>query len=112
MSNPPRQKGTAGESELVHILNPAFERRGVQFKRTPASSRWDLEKQPHLETVLDVPLNFLAIRPDRGEWLFTMDLTTFIKLLDGYKDLKEHPIHIEVKRYARSFLHSLWSTKF
>jgi Holliday junction resolvase len=107
VSNPPRQKGTAGETELLRTLRSCgFE----GFVRTPSSSNYDLD-QPGHGPVIEV----LATRPDRGDWLMTIDLTDFVSLLawatSGYGE-GPWAVHIESKRYKRFSLHSIFRSKF
>jgi hypothetical protein len=105
MSNPSKQKGTAGETELLRLLNlPGL-------VRTPPATEWDLELPGTHQ------LNILATRPDRGQWLMTMDLDTFMELFEFYIDgadtfKRKNGLRIEVKRYARFALHAIWEKKF
>lgn len=101
MVNKPKRKGTAGETELKGLLE---EWTGRKFRRTAPGCKWDLE------TVEDEhgiePINILATRPDRGQWLLTMTPG------DWQADLYMDPIHVEVKRYARFALHKTYADKF
>lgn len=110
MVNAPRKKGTGGETELVNLLNACFKH--AKFQRTPASATYDIEKSGHYDTILDAPLNVLAIRPDRGRWLMMMDLPDWVRVMTAYPDLFEIPLHIEVKRFQRSAVHSIYEHKF
>lgn len=100
MSNPPRRKGTAGERELLELLRVRWPR----LRRTAASSSWDLEQLGDGE-----PVRVLAIRVDRGEWLCTVDLDSLLALAEGHEDVN---VRIEVKRFARFALHTLWRKKW
>jgi hypothetical protein len=99
VANPPRKKGTAGETELLGALDISG------LTRTPASSTFDL----HRPGPTAPPVRVLATRPDRGQWLFTVDLETF-KMLLAFVPSK--PLEIEVKRYRRFSLHSIFRAKF
>lgn len=106
-----KQKGTGGETELRKLL----EERGLHFVRTPASSDYDLTNAR--PDVLELePLEVLATRPDRGEWLMTMRLNDFVDLLTAAAAAPWSPgvweTHIEVKRYARFALHTIFEKKF
>lgn len=112
MANPPKKKGTAAETELRKELMM----HGLTFVRTPASSPYDLTNQLPDRLELD-PLEVLATRPDRGQWLVTMRLDQFAELLhatdegpNAYPEPRE--THIEVKRYARFSLHTIFEKKF
>lgn len=106
MANPPRQKGTGGETELLRILAGY----GLTFARTAASSPYDLTNAR--PDVLEVdPLEVLATRPDRGQWLVTMRVSHFADLL-SYLRQGSWETHIEVKRYKRFSLHSTFEKKF
>ena len=101
MANPPKKKGTGGETELLRLLAKLP---GSTLVRTPASSNVDLAR-PGGEPVINV----LATRPDRGEWLITMDLETFKTLVWAWE---RSALRVEVKRYARFALHAIWQKKF
>ena len=104
MANPSKKKGTGGETELLRLL--AAE--GLTFVRTPPGTNYDLTNQN--PDILELqPLEVLATRPDHGEWLVTLRLADFIVLLQE-RELWE--THIEVKRYARFALHTIWNAKF
>lgn len=103
MTNPPKKKGTAGETELRRKLSVA----GVKVDRTPPTHKWDLERKGKS------PINILAIRPDRGDWLVTVSLEDFLDMLFTMEQLVQPPgLRIEVKRYARSFIHRVFKEKF
>jgi len=97
MANPRKAKGTGGETELVRAL----ELEGLV--RTPPGTLWDLELPG-----LTPALNVLATRPDRGQWLLTVDLPTFQHLVGE----DACGLRIEVKRYKRFSLHSIFESKF
>lgn len=106
MANPPKQKGTGGETELRQRL----EEMGVIVHRTSAGSTYDLDRgnKPDGHKVL-------ATRPDRGRWLVTItaeDWASLVNTADQFYDIADLPIHIEVKRYKRFALHSLYEEKF
>lgn len=97
MANPPKKKGTAGETELLRVLSlPGL-------VRTPPTTSYDLARPG-----LAPPIEVLATRPDHGEWLMTMRMEDFLHLLGD----DECELHIEVKRYARFALHTIWNSKF
>jgi Holliday junction resolvase len=102
MANPPRKKGTAGETELVRLLDA----HGLRVRRTPASSTFDLIREGALDPYPVVEA--LATRPDRGRWLVTLRAEEFARLLAN--SIVE--VHVEVKRYKRFSLHSLFERKF
>lgn len=98
MPNPPRQKGTAGETELLRLLNE----KGFKFVRRPAGARTDLRHEsPH---PFSPTFKVLATRPDRGQWLLTIDAATFCEVFAP--DLEN--IEIEVKRRKKFAHHSLY----
>lgn len=107
-----RQKGTGGETELLRLL----EEHGLRFTRTPASADYDLTNATPGKIELE-PLEALATRPDRGQWLVTVRAEDFAHLLgltDQGANAWPEPweTHIEVKRYARFSLHSIFEKKF
>ena len=107
MANPPKKKGTGGETELLRLL----EARGLAFVRTPPTTPYDLTNAD--PNVLELsPLEALATRPDRGEWLVTIRLDDFAELLLRSAEHFAWETHIEVKRYARFALHTIWNSKF
>ena len=127
----------AGGDGLLHVFVP-HATAGVALMETGSGSEEDLEetvgrllhgRAQHVDLVSrhwqgaralagEIPAaveeftRALAIRPDRGQWLITMDLPTWLDLLKEYKFFHDSPIRIEVKRYARSSLHSTWRQKF
>jgi hypothetical protein len=105
VSNPPKQKGTGGETELLRLL-------GIPgLVRNPSSAIVDLSRvgwDNH-------PIRALATRPDRGRWLFSIGLPQFKRLValeDMASDPFENQIDIEVKRYRKFAHHSLYEGKF
>lgn len=102
MSNPSKKKGTDGETELLLELVEAI----PGLVRTPPTSDFDLRRLGSDGAVIH---EVLATRPDRGQWLITMDLDTFRELV---LDCEECEFNIEVKRYARFSLHAIWEKKF
>jgi hypothetical protein len=105
MANPPRKKGTGGEVEVIKLLA----KEGLTFRRMPAGSTYDLTNTSDPRLLEIHPLEVLATRPDRGEWLFTLRLKDFAVLLDDYGDWETH---VEVKRYSRFSLHNIFTKKF
>lgn len=105
MANPPKQKGTGGEREV----KVEAEARGFTVDRMPPSSNFDLRVHPHpLAPASAGHLDGLATRPDHGRWLVTIPLGTLLELMEvsGYRG------HIEVKRYKRFSLHTIFEGKF
>jgi hypothetical protein len=107
MANPPKKKGTGGETELLRLLSDE----GLAFVRTPPTSTYDLTNSLPGRLELE-PLEVLATRPDRGQWLVTMRADQFAQLLLSYNDPDVWETHIEVKRYARFSLHTIFEGKF
>jgi len=101
VSNPPKQKGTGAETELKDKIDM------LGLVRTPPGTKWDLEFRgnPDME-----PLELLATRPDRGEWLITLRLEDSLYIL-GFGP-PYTPLHIEVKRYKRFAHHKIFEDKF
>ena len=95
MANPPKKKGTAGETELLGHLGP-------RYHRTAPTLPYDIRRAGHAPAI-----NSLATRPDRGQWLVTVDLPTFMELVGD-----EREVHVEVKRYKRFSIHEIWRKKF
>lgn len=98
MANPPKQKGTQGETELLRELA----NRHVYVKRTSPGMNYDLVRYAY-EPVIQA----LATRPDYGQWLVTMDLDAFAMLVPV-----ESTLQIEVKRYKRFAHHGIYTAKF
>ncbi len=101
MANPSKAKGTAGETELLRLLEKA----GVMGVRNPPNADWDLTTKGRG----DYPIDVLATRPDRGQWLITLRLADFVDLLDLLNPPK---LHIEVKRYKKFAHHTIFTDKF
>lgn len=99
MANPSKQKGTGGETELLRLLDA----HGRRVERTAPTLPYDLRVLGSLPS-----FDVLATRPDRGSWLMTMRLEDFALLLLA----SNREAHIEVKRYARFALHSIFEKKF
>lgn len=104
--NKPKAKGTGGETELRKLLAKL----GLYFHRTPASSAYDLDRgnKPEGHEVL-------ATRPDHGRWLITMtveDWAALVLAADALYDIKDLPVHIEVKRYRKFAHHTIYESKF
>ena len=104
MANPSKKKGTAGETEVKGIL----EHYGVFVRRTPACTEWDLERDAPSDGPYILPIDALATRPDKGEWLVTLRLQDYAELVRD----DPAPLRIEVKRYARFALHTIFGKKF
>jgi hypothetical protein len=103
MANPSKQKGTAEETAVVTALNEGYGMPAA--RRTPASSTYDIIVEGDFR---DDPIDVLVTRPDRGERLYTLREKDFISLtIDD-----ERVMHIEVKRYARFALHTIFEKKF
>lgn len=106
MTNPPKKKGTAAETTLRSLLEDIT---GREFRRTEPGCKWDLETADdgsRSQLYESEPIRVLATRPDRGEWLLTMTPDEWMW------DPNTRPIHVEVKRYARFALHTIWERKF
>jgi hypothetical protein len=108
MANPSKAKGTGAETELrLELLG-----RGIVVVRNPAGDPIDLDR-PGPEA-----FDILATRPDRGEWLLSMGLDDFARLMKTYDatgeevSLPDSGLHIEVKRYARFAHHTIFESKF
>lgn len=100
MASPSKQKGTGAETEFkLELLDLV-----PGLVRTPASSNVDLAAPGTGQ-----PIRILATRPDRGQWLATVDLYDLRYLL-GQSPIR--PVEIEVKRFARFAHHAIWSKKF
>lgn len=100
----PKDKGTKGENEVLAILEDLT---GRKFHRTPPGCKWDIESTDDYTFGDPLPvINILAIRPDRGEWLFSMTPRGW------FDDPSRCPIHVEVKRFATSRIHSIFKEKF
>ncbi len=100
MANPPKAKGTSGETELVRALLG----HGIQAERVEAGKYYDVKVLGTLPSI-----KVLATRPDRGEWLCTMrlsELVHYLLLLDG------KAAEIEVKRWRSFAHHSVFEKKF
>jgi hypothetical protein len=107
VSNPPKQKGTGGETELLRLLEQRFPLR--RWRKCENGHPWDIE------TVDEYPdgvgtgnvIRILATRPDRGQWLLSMPLIAY-----AMGDADVDPIQVEVKRHARFAHHSIFESKF
>lgn len=104
-SSPSKQKGTAGETELLRILQPWLPR----LVRNPSSSIADLTSLP-LDGVEFEPIQALATRPDRGRWLIAIEADVFGWLASSVQ--YQTPIDIEVKRHAKFAHHKIFEEKF
>lgn len=102
MSNPSKAKGTGGENEAAAELIIIY---GRTFARTTAGEAWDLH------TTDDVPgagvANLLMTRPDYGRWLLTGPPDDLRRSF-----LYGTSIRVEVKRYHRFALHTIYEKKF
>lgn len=103
MSNPSKQKGTGGETELKGELEGTI--RGLV--RTPPTSDVDLAAPGHGER-----FRLLATRPDRGRWLISMPLEEFRALWStAYPEEFGPAVGIEVKRHKAFAHHSIFEKK-
>jgi hypothetical protein len=104
MANPSKKKGTAGENEVRDLLAAA----GIEVHRTAAGTRYDLER------IGPFAVEALATRPDRGQWLFTVDAATFAALVNAFtvvglsEGFPVNGLQVEVKRRKKFALHTLW----
>lgn len=101
MANPPKAKGTGGERE---VLTKAISAYGLDATRTPASATYDIAVRGSTGRTIQV----LATRPDHGRWLATIPLDDLFHMLQEHGD----NARIEVKRYRRFALHTIWDRKF
>lgn len=104
VANPPKKKGTGGENEVVAILVSA----GLAARRTSPGMNYDVYVPGSNE---DDPFEVLATRPDRGRWLATLPMDDLAELVRFYNSVDlagSHPVHIEVKRYRRFSLHTIF----
>lgn len=104
MANPSKAKGTGGETELKGLLRAD----GIEVRRTPASSIVDLEADG--TDSFSGRFEVLATRPDHGRWLVTMTLDDFTTLW-SYAE-PHQGLAVEVKRYKKFSLHSIYEKKF
>ena len=103
MSNPSKQKGTGGETELLRLLDiPGL-------VRTPPATKFDLALPAIASGSPKRPLQLLATRPDRGQWLLTMTVEDFKRLC---RLPWIHGMQIEVKRFKKFAHHSIFESKF
>ena len=100
VTNKPKAKGTGGETELVGYLQAA----GFPASRTSPGMKHDITIVGNRER----PLEVLATRPDRGQWLLTMRLEDFNDL---YRTSMRQA-HVEVKRFKKFAHHSIFESKF
>jgi hypothetical protein len=106
MSNPPKQKGTGGETELLRLLEAYMPER--TWRKCENGHPWDIETvDDHEDNITGHVIRILATRPDRGRWLLSMPLEAWS---DG--DRFVDPIQVEVKRHARFAHHSIFESKF
>jgi hypothetical protein len=103
VANAPKKKGTGGETEFLRLMD------WDGLVRTPPTTEWDLEL-PGFRPGIDV----LATRPDRGQWLVTIPAVEFRELLLAHLKLTDTMprLRIEVKRYRRFSLHTIFEGKF
>lgn len=109
MSNPPKQKGTGGETEVLRELTHL----GIDgLVRTSPGMPWDVERDGTM------PVEVLATRPDHGQWLITMTLADFQDLFTALdQDVQDEQnqklgLRIEVKRYRRFSHHTIFESKY
>jgi hypothetical protein len=99
-----KAKGTSGEREALNLLRVLF----PNLRRTPASSRVDLLQWADQEEGSGV--NILALRVDRGQWLFTLDFLSLANLVGDA--MPGTNVRVEVKRYKKAALNTIWEDKF
>jgi Holliday junction resolvase len=100
MSNPPKAKGTRGETEFVRALQA----HGFEAERVKAGEYYDVRVKGHLPSI-----KALATRPDKGSWLVTMRLSEFVHYL---RLLEGKAAEIEVKRWGKFAHHTVFEKKF
>ena len=77
-------------------------------QRTPPGSKFDVFLRPPMDGVFintGDPIHALATRPDRGQWLVSIPLTDFLRMLDNRAE-------VEVKRYKKFSHHTIFEGKF
>ena len=115
MSNPSKAKGTKFETQIVNDLNTLFGYQvvgGVFAKRTPASSRYDIESVRPTNPEY-YPTDILVAKADYGPVLVTMRWDDFTSLWGiAMGESYDGPLHIEAKRLAKIGLHSIFQEKF
>ena len=109
MANPSKAKGTGGETELLRAL----ETYGLDgLRRTSPGQLFDIERDGHN------PVEALATRPDHGQWLVTVKLDDFAEMYAALDQDSQDEwrrwvgLRIEVKRYKRFSLHTIFEGKF
>ncbi|RPJ20462.1 MAG: hypothetical protein EHM35_19440 [Planctomycetaceae bacterium] len=100
MANPPKQKGTKFETEVVN-LGKAY---GLNIERTAASTRYDVRVNGSTGRII----NALVTRPDYGQALASIPLRDFFHLLSEHGDAA----FIECKRLKKVALHRIYEEKF
>jgi len=105
VANPPKAKGTGGETELRRLMHGAF----PYLRRTAPTSAWDLEQ---LGRDGGIVYRFLATRPDRGQWLVTMSLDDFLELVGDKAVDADDDWLFEVKRFKRFAHHTIFEETF
>jgi hypothetical protein len=98
---PSKQKGTGGEREIKLILEELF---GREFRRTSPGCAWDMETVDSAHD--EGPIEVLATRPDRGQWLVSMPPKHW------WKDPYSQEIRVEVKRYKKHAHHTIYEETF
>lgn len=107
MSNPPKQKGTGGETELLRLLQTWMPDR--TWRKCENGHPWDIEtvdEHPAYGETGNI-IRILATRPDYGQWLLSMPLHAF-----AGSNIHVDPIQVEVKRHARFAHHTIFDSKF
>lgn len=106
MANPPKKKGTGGETEFAR----AALAHGVELRRMETNHQHDFERVVRSEEAADLiePLRALATRPDRGQWLVTITAEDFFQILKIFPNRRAR---IEVKRWARFAHHVIFEKK-
>jgi hypothetical protein len=101
MANPPKQKGTAYETEVMREAQA----RGFVARRTAPTLPHDVE----VDGIAGSPVRALFTRPDRGESLVTIAADDFWTLL-GWSHA---PAQIECKRRKGGLWHhTIFHSKF
>jgi hypothetical protein len=115
VANPSKQKGTKFETQIVNDLNTTFGSQvvgGVFAKRTPASSRYDIENVRPTNPGYPAT-DILVAKADYGPRLVTMQWHDFTMLWGvAMGESYDGPLHIEAKRLAKIALHSIFEEKF
>lgn len=105
MANPPKQKGTRFETEVVRAWEERFP--GARVERMKAGNYYDVLV---LQSIGLRYMNALVTRPDRGQRLYTLNENDLMDLVEHAR-LPE--LHIEAKRRGGSLWHhKIYEEKF